>query len=86
MIILVLAPLMDDVEKPFGIDRHIVGCLPTVPGRQPRPTMLHLVSMFTLTYDNLLGILVGQQKLRRRNSSNRGSGKETATGEFGFHG
>ena len=48
--------------------------------------MLYLVTMITLPYDDLLGILIGQQKLWRRHSGNRGSGKETAAGEFGFHG
>ena len=86
MILLVLASLMDDIEQTLGIDRHIVGCLPSVIVRQPRPAMLYLVTMITLAYDDLLGILIGQQKLRRRHSGNSGSGKETAAGEFGFHG
>ena len=87
MILQVRAPLMDHIHQPLSIDGYIMGRLPSILGRQLGPTMLHLKFVLALANDQLLGLLVGQQKVGHGDghSGSSRSGEKTAAGNRVFH-
>ena len=87
MLLQIRPPLVDDVQQPLGIHGHVMSRLPSVLVRQLCPAMLHFVLVLALANDELLGVLFGQQQLRRGNhcGGRGGRGKKTTTGNRIFH-
>src|SRR5438046_2234566 len=77
MLLQVFPPFVNDVEQALAVDSYIVGDLPGVPVRQLRPIMQDLVTVSSLSNDELLFRLLGGEDLRRGECGG-GAGDEVA--------